>query len=309
MCGLAVALVVVSGALGQQPAPNPPPNPPPVASEVRIGFPKALFKDVSQPLINAAAKPFQRMIQKETGLDGKFEIAPDYAALAAGFKNGTVDIAVFHGFEYAWVKHQPEMIPVVITAPSCGKVQACLVVHADSKAKTVQELKGACVAVPHGSKAHCQMFLEWLRDKEKVKEGDCCPASFPKGELPTPDEALDAVVAKKCEAALVDISSLITYRAFKQGLSKSLKVLAESEELPSAVVVCRKGALTNEQVGKVRDGLLNCNKTAIGRTFTLFWQLDGFKEVTPAYNQALERTLKSYPPPAESSGVIPIGQK
>ena len=308
--GLAAGVVLIAFAVadGQNAPPTPPPNPPPRSQEVRIGFPEALFKDVPKPLIQAAAIPFQRMIQKEIAMDGTLVIVPDYAALTNDLNSGKVDIAVFHGFEYAWVKHNLGFTPIVITNPSCGKVQACLVVNNNCKAKNIHQLKGACVAVPKGSKAHCQMFLERLREKEKLGEGDCSPKPS-KAEGLTPEEALDEVVSGTCEAALVDISSFLNYQAFRPGLGKQLKIIAESELLPSAVVVIRKGALNAAQINKVRDGLLNCNKTPAGRAFAMFWQLNGFKEVTEGYLQMLDKTLKDYPPPPQANVAMPSGPK
>lgn len=270
----------------------------PVVKEVRIGFPEALFKDVPRVLIDAAATPFRKMIQKELGLHGTLNIVSDYAILAEEMRKGKLDIAVFHGFEYAWVQDLPGLHPIVITNPSCGKVQACLVVRSDSKVKSPAQLKGACVAVPKGSKAHCQMFLERLCEKEKVGPGDCCPAKLAKGTTLTPEEAILSVVSGDFEAALVDISAILALQDDKPGLSEQVKILAKSELLPSAVVVCRKGAMTDHQIKKVADGLLNCHKTAIGRTFTMFWQLEGFKEVSPDYRELLQKCVKCYPPPA-----------
>ena len=133
---------------------------------------------------------------------------------------------------------------------------------------------------PARDKAHCTMYLKFLHDSADIAPGDC-RASQCAGL--TPDEVLDEVVAGKTEAALVDIANWESYLAYRKGLAKRLSILSQSVELPAAVVVCRKGALTPAQVAKVRDGLVNCNKTAIGRAFTMFWQLDGFKDVTPDY--------------------------
>jgi len=307
VCGLSLcavlALVVV--AVGQNAQPAPPPNPPPNPQEVRIGFPEALFKDVPKPLINAAVGPFQKMIQKQIHMSGSMKICQDYAELADDIKNGKVDIGVFHGFEFAWVKNNPAFVPLVITNPSCGKVQACLVVHANCKAKSPQQLKGACVGVPKGTKAHCTMYLKHLQENTDIADGDCCPMPW-KAEGLTPHEVLDEVVCGKCEAALVDIAHFETYQRFSPGLGRQLKILAESDLLPPAVVVCRKGALSSTQVQNVRDGLLNCHKTASGRAFTMFWQLDGFREVTPGYLQLLERCLKEYPAPSAAQARAPM---
>jgi ABC-type phosphate/phosphonate transport system substrate-binding protein len=285
VAGVVLSFVVAGPAGGQ----NPPPT------NLKIGFPQALFKDVPTPLIEAAAKPFQSMLHKTAGVNGTMEVVPDYKALAAGLKEGRLDLAVFHGFEYAWVRDMPELVPIVVTVPNCGKVQACLVVNYESKALTPKDLKGACVAVPKGSKAHCQMYLDWVREHEGVPAGDCCPI---KGTGLSAEEVLDEVVNGKFDAALVDISALVAYELNKPGCFSCLKVLRKSDPLPPAVVVHRKGALTAQQVAAMRDGLLNCNKTPAGKTFTMFWNLKGFADVSAEYAAALDRCLKAYPPPA-----------
>ncbi len=267
---------------------------------LRIGLPAPMFKDVPQALVNAAARPFQKMIQDKSGLSGQIEVLADYKELADSIKTGKIDIGVFHGFEYAWVKDTPGLVPLVVTQPNCGKVQACLVVTRTSKAKEAKDLKGACVAVPLGSKAHCQMFLARLR--EKLPEGVCSPRK-PSGL--TPEEALNAVLAETCEAALVDISALLAYQKQYPGLGKQLRILEQSAELPSAVVVYRKGALDDVTVNRVRKGLLDCVNTPLGKTFAMFWQLKGFDDVTPAYNALLKRCLEAYPAPVEKGNETP----
>ena len=148
--GAVIALVAI--AVGQTAQPVPPPNPPPVIKAIRIGFPDPMFKDVPKTFIDAAVIPFERMIQKEIGLHGTMKICPDYAELTDDLKNDRLDIAVFHGFEYAWVRSLPDLVPRRVTVPSCGKVQACLVVHESCKATEPKDLKGMCVGIPRGTK-------------------------------------------------------------------------------------------------------------------------------------------------------------
>jgi len=281
-----VALVVL-GVVSVPSVPAADPN-----RELRIGLPAPMFKDVPEAMVNAAAKPLQKMIQEKSGLTGRIEIFPDYLELANSIKTGKTDIGVFHGFEYAWVKDTPGLVPLVVTRPNCGKVQACLVVGPNSKAKSAEDLKGACVAVPQGCKAHCMMFLERLR--ERLPEGVCCPGK-PQGL--TPEETLNAVLADTCQAALVDVASLIAYQKQYPGLGQQLRVLEQSTELPSAVVVYRRGALDEVTIGRIRRGLLECVSTPIGKTFAMFWQLNGFEDVTPAYLTLVNRCLEAYPAP------------
>jgi ABC-type phosphate/phosphonate transport system substrate-binding protein len=273
-------------------------------SELRIGLPQPMFKDVPKAMVNAAARPFQNMIQEKAGVKGSVEVVPDYKILAQKISAGKLDIGIFHGFEYAWIKDTPGLIPLVATVPNCGKVQACLVVHKDSKVMEPKELKGACIVVPASSKAHCYMYLEHLR--EKLPAGDCCPAK-PAGL--TPQEALVEVANDRADAALVDISSLIVLEKEAPASFGLLRVLTKSEVLPSAVVVYRKGALDDKMVARVRTGLIDCVNTGPGRLFAMFWQLKGFEDVSPAYHAHVARSLVAYPAPAEVKVPNPLPMK
>jgi len=269
--------------------------------EVRIGLPDALFRDVHPALVDTAAKPFKDTIQKTLEMNGSLVKAKDYKVLADQLKSGQVDIALFHGFEYAWVKGMYpdlQLVPLVMTLPKCGKVQACIVVNVASKAAEPKDLKGACVAIPKGSKAHCQMFLERLQNQLLPDKNVCCPIER-KGAPLSNEEILDDVASGcgSCEAALVDISSLLAYQADKPGLGACLKVLTKSELLPAAVIVCRKDALKQSQKDAIIKGMVESTKTPAGRIFAMFWNLKGFGVVTDEYQALVDQTLKSYPAP------------
>lgn len=262
------------------------------AAELRIGLPQPMFKDTPPALVTAGARPFQNLIRDKAGVNGVVEVLPDYKSLAEKMKDGKIDIGVFHGFEYAWVKDVPGLVPLVATVPNCGKVQACLVVNADSKAAGPKDLKGACVVLPQGTKAHCHMFLDHLR--AQLPAGDCCPV---KPAAQTPQDALAEVANGGAEAALVDVSALIALKNNFPACHRRLKVLVESEPLPPAVVVYRAGALTPQAAERLRKGLVESVNTPVGKTFALFWQLKGFEDVSGGYNGLVERSLKAYPPP------------
>jgi ABC-type phosphate/phosphonate transport system substrate-binding protein len=120
-----------------------------------------------------------------------------------------------------------------------------------------------------------------------------------KGTLPTPEEVLENVASGcgNCEAALVDISSLLAYKRDKPGLGSCLKVLTQSELLPAAVIVCRKDAFKQSQMDAITKGLLECTKTPAGRMFVMFWNLKGFGLWSDEYRELVDKTLKAYPPP------------
>ena len=297
--GFIAGALILLGAVS--PAGAEKPSPAPKAKELRIGLLKPMFKDVSQTLINAAAKPFQAMIQKKTGLHASLTMHPDYKDLANAIKDGKVDVAVFHGYEYAWVKDTPGLAPLVAAVPNCGKVQACLVVNKESEAKTPACLKGQCVLVPKGTKAHCTMFLGHVRGP--LPDDCCCPTLRQDLSI---EDALGAIAKPGgADAALVDISSLKSLEQNFPGCFRALKVLDQSVELPPALVVYREGALDAKTVKELKDGLMNCSKTPEGYAFTVFWQLKGFAEVSTEYNALVKKCLAAYPVPGEAMAPMP----
>ena len=136
-------------------------DPPPL----KIGMPESMFSGLPAAVVQAASKPFQSMFEKQTGLKGEVSIAKDYTELCDQLRSKKLDIAVFHGFEYAWVKQHPELIPLLVTVPG-NKIQACLVVNKEwPRQRPGERPEGNCVAIPPTTKAHCRVFLESLQGK------------------------------------------------------------------------------------------------------------------------------------------------
>jgi ABC-type phosphate/phosphonate transport system substrate-binding protein len=276
---VAVALVPTPRADAAEPAP------------LKIGMPESMFSGLPASVVAPAARPFQTMFEKQTGLKGEVEVAKDYADMADRIRAGKMDVAVFHGFEYAWVKQHPELVPLLIAVPG-NKIQACLVVNAESKATGAKDLKGACLAIPSGTKAHCTLYLDRL--KANLPEGCCCPAKLDGKSM---EDALDAVAGGTCPAALIDVAALLAYQKNKPGVGAQLKILTQSDPFPPGVIVYRKDAFDAKTATKVREGLIKGTKTPQGQLMTSLWRLEGFAEITPAYQAELDKSLKAYPAP------------
>ena len=285
--GLAVwAVVPIAVALGTA-APAEAADPP----TLKIGFPETMFTGLPTGIVQTAAQPFQSMFEKQSGFKCEIAVVKDYAELADQLRSGKLDVAVFHGFEYAWVRQHPELVPLLCTVPG-QKLKACLVVNAESKAKGADDLKGECVAIPARTKAHCRLYLERL--KETLPDG-CCGAAKLDGK--SVEEALDAVAGDKCAAALVDAVALSDYQKDKPGVGKQLKVLCESDTFPAGAIVYRKDALNAQTAAKISAGLIKSVKTPQGKLLTSLWRLEGFAEMSPAYQTELGNCLKNYPAP------------
>ncbi len=270
---------------------------------VKIGMPQAMFRDVSPAQVRAASIPFKGVFREQTGMESDIDTCADYETLASRLNDSEYGLAVFHGFEYAWVRKQyPDLRPLAVTIPQGRQVRACLLVHKDATATAPKDLSGECVGLPRGLKAHCHLYLERLRGD--LAADACRPAKHP---AMTPEEVLDAVVNGPLKAGLVDVSSLLAYQNLKPGAFSQLRVLAESESFPAAVVAYRDGSLDAPTANKVRAGLVRANSTAQGRLLCTFWNLKGFEDVPANYDAQLQSILKAYPAPPAGSGVVPSG--
>ncbi len=295
VCGsLLLALIAVT--LACVPKADAQPQPP----ALKLGILSGMFGDLPPAVVQAAATPFRELLKRQTGITGEIEVVDGCDALARQLDQKSIHFGVFHGFEWAWVKDRfPTLQPLVVTVPPQSP-QACLVVHVDSAAKKPDDLQGDCVAVPYGTKAHCRLYIERLQ--QDLPAGRCCPKKV--REWGT-DQALDAVVNKKCDAVLVDCSALAAYRSNKPGPGGQLRVLHESEPFPPTVVVYRDGAVDDASVKRIKTGLINSNKTPQGKAFMFLWKLKGFECVPASYNELLKKSLEAYPPPQAEMSAAP----
>lgn len=260
---------------------------------LKIGMLKGMFRDTPPAAVLATAGPFRSVIQKQAGVQGEIELVADYRTLVGRMKEGTCQVGVFHGFEFAWaVKQDPNLVPLVTTLPHGKVCQACLVTHKDGAAMGAKDLKGKCVVVPKGMRAHCHLYLERLR--LTLPAGSCEQADH--GVL-NQEQALDEVVQANQESALVDLTALNSYKSTKPGAFNHLRVVCQSEETPPAVVASYKGQLPPAAAEAVQKGLLKFNQTAEGRTLVLLWNLQGFGEIPADFDAVLEKSRAAFPAP------------
>jgi ABC-type phosphate/phosphonate transport system substrate-binding protein len=265
----------------------------PAPTAIKIGLPESMFSGLPPAIVDVGSQPFKAMLEKQTGLKGEIAVTKDHADTAAQIRTGKLDVAVFHGFEYAWVKEHKELVPLLVTVPTY-KLHACLVVNKKSKATGPHELKGEAVIIPPATKAYCRLYLERLKDGLPK---DCCGTAKIEGK--SIEEALDAVASGTSEAVLVDQAALTAYQKNKPGVGEQLKVLSKSDEFPSAILVYRKGVFTAEQAKKVGDGLIKSTTTAQGQLLTSLWKLKGFAVPEDAYYAEVDKSLKAFPAPKQ----------
>ena len=265
---------------------------------LKLGVLEGMFRDVPPPVVQAVATPFRDLFKKHTGLGGDVEVVDDYATLAAKLNDKKLHFGVFHGFEWAWVRDRyPELRALVVTVPP-RKPQACIVVNVESAATTPAQLKGACVAIPAGTKLHSELYHTRLLDT--LPAGTCRPVK--KGDWGS-EQALDAVGSGEVTATLVDTTALAAYQNNKPGAATLVKILCQSDPFPTAVIVYRRGGINEGTVEKIRTGLLKAKDNPQGRAFLFLWKLKGFEDVPAEYEAELAQTLKGYPAPAQPVNV------
>jgi ABC-type phosphate/phosphonate transport system substrate-binding protein len=286
--GVGAAVVLAGLGLGPAAAAADP------ADGLSIGVVQGLFRDVPQGMIKVLGKPLQGLIGKQVGLTPDLTMAPDALTLADRMKDKQCQLGVFHGFEFAWAKaRNPDLVPLVVTIPPAGKLQAIVVVQKDAPDIKLADLKNKDVTIPRGTKGHCFAFLDRERGdfaattaRPLVKSGS------------TSEEALDAVVSGESPAALVDVSALAGYANLQPGACKQLRVLCESERFPQNVIAYSKGAITEEAAADLRRALTQAHTTPSGKPLMMLWNIKGFGAIPADYEEHLEKITKGYPAPA-----------
>lgn len=280
--GLVLALV---GAFPCQAQPN----------LIHLGMPRSLSRDLSEATVRAGLPAIALLVQKSTGIPCTILEPMPAHELADRLAKDRLDLAVFQGVEFAWehAKHS-DLRPLVILINQKRDRQAALLVRANSTAARWTDLKHATLALPHGSREHCHVFLE-----RHCQENGGAPEQF-FSSITTPatvEDALDDLVEGAVGAALVDRTGLDSYERRKPGRYGKLKVVLTSERFPDAVVAYRVGALNEATLERFRRGLLQADQTLVGRHMLAFWMATGFQPPPADYEKLLADILKVYPAP------------
>jgi ABC-type phosphate/phosphonate transport system substrate-binding protein len=111
------------------------------------------------------------------------------------------------------------------------------------------------------------------------------------------EDALDDVVDGVAQVYVLDSVALDCYKRRKPGRFTKLRIVHSSEVFPAAVVAFRAGGLDEATLARFRDGMMNANRTTLGRQLMTLWKLTGFEQVPPDYEQTLTEIAKVYPAP------------
>jgi len=264
---------------------------------IRIGIMNSMLQDIPKALADRMLKPFQNLVEAQTGLRSQVLAADEADLLGRNIVEKEIHIGVFHGIEFAWARQKyPELKPLVVARSEQRQLRACLVVRQESDVANLGDLQGKSLARPCQGREHCRLLV----DRHCHQCGLALKAYF--SQITTPDnqeDALDDVVDNVVQATVVDGRAFDSFRERKPGRWAKLKVVYESEAFPSLVVAHKPKVLDAATLQRIISGLLKANQTRPGAHMLAFIGINGFKAVPSDYETSLATIVKAFPPPSK----------
>lgn len=262
---------------------------------VQIRISRTLFGGVPDNLALTVMQPFGGLIQAQTGLGGELSVSENPFDMAQRLARDQVQIGVFDGIEFAWVREtQPQLKPLAISVNHQKVLKACVVVRA-RPGTDLNGLKGKIVAIPACTRQHCRLFLDRLC---KAHAHTGAEGFFSKVVRPaTAEEMLDDLVDGQVDVAVLDNIALECFKRSKPGRYQQLQVFKQSEDFPASVVVYRQDRFDSNTLEKFKEGLVTAHQSAVGKHLLTMWKLTAFEPVPRDYEKTLASIAQAYPPP------------
>jgi len=259
----------------------------------RIAIAKSAIREVPQDLLPFAGDSLQELMKARTGLNGKVTLDHEWSALVRNLNDGELELGVLQGHEYAWAKQKyPDLQALVCSIERPKEVMAYLLVRHDCKAANLTDLKGGKLVLATTLKDHARLFLEKRQGVEMGKESFGTVA-----KTDTVHEAIHKVIAEEFDVTAADHASWNYFQKLYPGAAKNLKVIAKSEEFPSAVLVYKKGHVDEVALKKLRDGLVSAHETTKGARMMAMMRIEKFVDVPDSFEATVATCLKAYPTP------------
>jgi ABC-type phosphate/phosphonate transport system substrate-binding protein len=271
--------------------------------DIKIGVVESMFRDIPPKGVEIVLQKFTDLIEMQTGYKVQIEVAGDALSLGKAVCDGKYQMGVFNGFEFAWARDKsPDLQPLLIAVSRERNVRAHLVVRNDDNIKDIKGLKGKCLAQPWRCREFARLFLERRCLANLNAQPNDVFDSI--AETPSSEEALDLVVGKGADAAIVDSVSYTQFVADKKNAGK-LKNLDVSDVFPPSVLAFNKDALPQKQIDNFKKGMLNANQTDKGKDMMKFCGMTAFEAIPEDYETLLQSVLKEFPAVAPTTVQTP----
>jgi ABC-type phosphate/phosphonate transport system substrate-binding protein len=209
---------------------------------------------------------------------------------AAEMKADRIQMAVVHGWEYAWLQEQcPDVEPLLVAINDVTTQKVHVLVAKDNPAKTIADLKGQSLAVARRLPNFVKFYLERLATEPGEE-------FFAKQVEKDTDAGIEAVIEGKAKATAVSTSALNVYKNRKPVRAERFRILQESATFPPPVLAYRKGKVKEDTLKRFRDAMLKAHESTEGRQTMTLWRLSSFQPVPNNYQQLVQDIRKEYPP-------------
>jgi ABC-type phosphate/phosphonate transport system substrate-binding protein len=257
---------------------------------VRIGVVATLSPGTPTALLSIAMRPLRSFLEEQTGAAGEVVRGGDAFDLARSLRDGAVQVAIFHGHEFAWAKaKQPTLEPVVVCINPLRSVRACLV----ASTRFGGNLQGQTVALPRDSREQCRLYFE----RRCVPAGTDATVFYKRVARPAEaGDALDEVANGRAQVALVDAVGWDRYQRANPARARQLKLIYQSEEFPPGVLAYDTTRFAAAEAKKIREALVTAKDHPRGRQSLQVLKLAAFEAPGADLAASLEAIAKAYPP-------------
>ncbi len=281
MSGLVIGALFLCQATAPSQAPGTKP--------IRVGLSALLFDEQSREQMLEQMKPFTQRVEKQVGVQSEFVIVDSLDALAKQLNDRVIQIAVLSGLHYGWVKPLcPEMKPMLTTAVEGGRLKSVVLVKKDAAFASLDQLRGQSLALPNRTQHFVRFFLE---QETKQPMGDF----FKVAPQRNVDDAIEAVIAGKVQAAALSESALQVFQERKPARYQRLKILVESEPFPAPVVVFLDKNADRERIDKFSEALLKADDSTEGKQMLTLWRFNGFVRLPADFESQVNHIVQKYP--------------
>jgi len=270
-----------------------------VANPVKMALVPSLD---AQKLVKTGEK-LAALLEKETGLKFKVDVAPNYTAVVTGMGAGTIDVGWLPPLPYV-IAHDQYGVEVVLTTVrnNSTKYWSFIIARTDTGINKLSDLKGKRFAYGDPVSTSGTIYPKHLIRTSGYDPGTFFSQFIYAGAH---DKVVIAVYNKQVDGGAIygGVASDAREKVVSTipDLMRKTHVIARSMEIPNDTVSVRKG-LPPDIVMKVRDGLIKIARSDEGHISVLdLYGIDGFvlanekdydsvREVAKAENVKLERT-------------------
>jgi ABC-type phosphate/phosphonate transport system substrate-binding protein len=233
-------------------------------------------------------------MESQTGVRGKPVLLSGGDEVSKQLSENKVQLAVYHGHEFAWAQTKyKDLKPLVVAVSQGTKLTAQVIVAKDSPITKLEDLQDQKLGMPRGTREYARLFVSRRcrsigHRQEKFFSGITTP--------PNMVASLDDVLNGRIQAAVVDGAAWENYQWLNPANAGKLRSLMKSEPFPTGVIVYKEGGLPASELKKFKDGLMTAHQRHEGLQLMMLWKMSRFEEVPADYQQTLSEIARAYPP-------------